>query len=29
MEFLRDTGKHFTLNYMLQKESVKSSDSRH
>ncbi|HTO72828.1 MAG TPA: tyrosine--tRNA ligase [Gemmatimonadales bacterium] len=24
MEFLRDTGKHFTLNYMLQKESVKS-----
>ena len=24
MEFLRDVGKHFTLNYMLQKESVKS-----
>lgn len=24
MDFLRDTGKHFTLNYMLQKESVKS-----
>lgn len=24
MEFLRDTGKHFTLSYMLQKESVKS-----
>ncbi|MEO8139263.1 MAG: tyrosine--tRNA ligase [Gemmatimonadota bacterium] len=24
MEFLRDTGKHFTLNYILQKESVKS-----
>ena len=24
MEFLRDAGKHFTLNYMLQKESVKS-----
>ena len=24
MEFLRDTGKHFTLNYMVQKESVKS-----
>ena len=24
MEFLRDTGKHFTVNYMLQKESVKS-----
>ena len=24
MEFLRDTGKHFTLNYMMQKESVKS-----
>lgn len=24
MEFLRETGKHFTLNYMLQKESVKS-----
>ncbi len=24
MEFLRDTGKHFTLNYMLQKDSVKS-----
>jgi tyrosyl-tRNA synthetase len=23
MEFLRDTGKHFTLNYMLQKESVR------
>jgi tyrosyl-tRNA synthetase len=23
MEFLRDTGKHFTVNYMLQKESVK------
>jgi len=23
MEFLRDTGKHFTLSYMLQKESVK------
>jgi tyrosyl-tRNA synthetase len=22
MEFLRDTGKHFTVNYMLQKESV-------
>ena len=24
MEFLRDTGKHFTVNYMLQKESVQS-----
>jgi tyrosyl-tRNA synthetase len=24
MEFLRDTGKHFTLNYMLQKDSVRS-----
>ena len=24
MEFLRDTGKHFTINYMLQKESVRS-----
>ena len=24
MEFLRETGKHFTVNYMLQKESVKS-----
>ncbi len=24
MEFLRDTGKHFTLGYMLQKEAVKS-----
>jgi len=24
MEFLRDTGKHFTINYMLQKESVKA-----
>jgi tyrosyl-tRNA synthetase len=24
IDFLRDTGKHFTLNYMLQKESVKS-----
>jgi tyrosyl-tRNA synthetase len=24
MEFLRDTGKHFTLNYMLQKDSVKN-----
>ena len=24
MEFLRDTGKHFTVSYMLQKESVKS-----
>ena len=24
MEFLRDTGKHFTVNYMLQKESVKA-----
>jgi tyrosyl-tRNA synthetase len=24
MDFLRDAGKHFTLNYMLQKESVKS-----
>ncbi len=24
LEFLRDTGKHFTINYMLQKESVKS-----
>jgi tyrosyl-tRNA synthetase len=24
MDFLRDTGKHFTLNYMLQKESVRS-----
>jgi tyrosyl-tRNA synthetase len=24
IEFLRDTGKHFTVNYMLQKESVKS-----
>jgi tyrosyl-tRNA synthetase len=24
MEFLRDTGKHFTLSYMMQKESVKS-----
>ena len=24
MEFLRDTGKHFTVSYMLQKESVQS-----
>ncbi len=24
IDFLRDTGKHFTLNYMLQKEAVKS-----
>src|SRR5687768_16719213 len=24
MDFLRDTGKHFTVNYMLQKESVKN-----
>jgi tyrosyl-tRNA synthetase len=24
MDFLRDTGKHFTVSYMLQKESVKS-----
>ena len=24
VDFLRDTGKHFTVNYMLQKESVKS-----
>jgi len=24
LEFLRDTGKHFTVSYMLQKESVKS-----
>jgi tyrosyl-tRNA synthetase len=24
MDFLRDVGKHFTVNYMLQKESVKS-----
>ncbi len=24
IEFLRDTGKHFTVNYMLQKESVRS-----
>ena len=24
MEFLRDVGKHFTVNYMLQKESVRS-----
>ncbi|HEY7503306.1 MAG TPA: tyrosine--tRNA ligase [Gemmatimonadales bacterium] len=24
MDFLRDTGKHFTLSYMLQKESVRS-----
>ncbi|MFL5515100.1 MAG: tyrosine--tRNA ligase, partial [Gemmatimonadales bacterium] len=24
MEFLRDTGKHFTISYMLQKESVQS-----
>jgi len=24
LEFLRETGKHFTINYMLQKESVKS-----
>src|SRR5689334_21474181 len=24
MEFLRDTGKHFTVNYMLQKESVRA-----
>ncbi|MGE5686263.1 MAG: tyrosine--tRNA ligase, partial [Gemmatimonadota bacterium] len=24
MEFLRDTGKHFTLSYMLQKEAVRS-----
>jgi tyrosyl-tRNA synthetase len=24
LEFLRDTGKHFTIGYMLQKESVKS-----
>ncbi|MDX2192891.1 MAG: tyrosine--tRNA ligase [Gemmatimonadales bacterium] len=24
LDFLRDTGKHFTINYMLQKESVRS-----
>ncbi len=24
LDFLRDTGKHFTVNYMLQKDSVKS-----
>ena len=24
MDFLRDTGKHFTVSYMLQKESVQS-----
>ncbi len=24
LDFLRDTGKHFTINYMLQKDSVKS-----
>lgn len=24
LEFLRDTGKHFTINYMLQKDTVKS-----
>ena len=24
MDFLRDTGKHFTISYMLQKESVQS-----
>ena len=24
MDFLRDVGKHFTVNYMLQKESVKA-----
>ena len=24
LEFLRDTGRHFTINYMLQKESVRS-----
>jgi tyrosyl-tRNA synthetase len=24
LDFLRDTGKHFTLNYMMQKESVRS-----
>jgi tyrosyl-tRNA synthetase len=28
MEFLRDTGKHFTLAYMLQKESVRSRMER-
>ena len=28
MEFLRDTGKHFTLSHMLQKESVQSRMER-
>ena len=28
INFLRDTGKHFTVNYMLKKESVKSRVSR-
>ena len=28
ISFLRDTGKHFTINYMLKKESVKSRISR-
>jgi len=28
ISFLRDTGKHFTINYMLSKESVKSRISR-
>lgn len=28
MEFLRDTGKHFTLNYMISKDSVKSRVER-
>jgi tyrosyl-tRNA synthetase len=28
VSFLRDTGKHFTINYMLKKESVKSRISR-
>ena len=28
IDFLRDTGKHFTVNYMLKKESVKSRVTR-
>ncbi|MBH60078.1 MAG: tyrosine--tRNA ligase [Dehalococcoidia bacterium] len=28
LDFLRDTGKHFTINYMMKKESVKSRLSR-
>lgn len=29
IEFLRDTGKHITVNYMMAKESVKKNRRRH